>query len=332
MMVQAFARLAGQAGVDIDIDPSRKVAGQITLANGRKLFFWQTTLELNPAGATEIARDKDAANYFMRRMGYPVIPGRAFYSEGLAASLESDRDMRAGWRYARTLGLPVVVKPNRGRQGFGVAKVYTRDEYDRAATFIFAKDNVMLVQRPVSGIDCRILVLDETILSAYERTPLTVRGDGRSTIMDLLEVRRREMAAGGRTMTVDHRDFRILAKLRRQRLRLSSIPRQNQEVELLDNANLSAGGAAVDVADTVHPEFKQLAIRLTRDMGLRYCGVDLMLRGRLSERPRKYWVIEINGAPGLDHFAAKGRKRKAYFDGLYLEILRALKRGARSAR
>src|SRR5918912_2451342 len=138
----------------------------------------------------------------MRRMGYSVVPGRAFFTGAVAERSNGDRDIDAGWRYEERLGLPVIVKPNRGRQGYGVVKVHTRADYYRAATFIFDRDNVMLVQRVVSGIDCRIVVFDDRIVSAYERRPLTVRGDGHSTVAALLQARRRELAARGRTSLV----------------------------------------------------------------------------------------------------------------------------------
>jgi len=73
---------------------------------------------------------------------------------------------------------------------------------------------------------------------------------------------------------------------------------RGQRVYLLDNANLSSGGDAVDVTETIHPGFKKIAVRLTRDMGLRICGVDLMVDGNITGKPSTYWILEVNAAPG----------------------------------
>jgi len=61
-------------------------------------------------------------------------------------------------------------------------------------------------------------------------------------------------------------------------------------------------------------------------MGLRLCGVDLLLRsGSLAEAPADYVVIEINAAPGLDNYASSGVTQAARVDDLYLAVLNALR-------
>lgn len=91
-------------------------------------------------------------------------------------------------------------------------------------------------------------------------------------------------------------DPRILRNLRRRGLTLKSVPERGVCVYLLDNANLSTGGDSVEVME-VHPHFRDLAVRLTADMGLRLCGVDLMVEGDIAAVPDRYWVLEINAAP-----------------------------------
>lgn len=52
----------------------------------------------------------------------------------------------------------------------------------------------------------------------------------------------------------------------------------------------------------IHSDFRKLAIDLTRGMGLRLCGVDLLIKGgSIAESAKKFYVLEINSAPGLDH-------------------------------
>ena len=45
------------------------------LQGGRRSYFRYNTLDLNPVGASDIAKDKDYAAFFMAAMGYPVVPG-----------------------------------------------------------------------------------------------------------------------------------------------------------------------------------------------------------------------------------------------------------------
>ena len=82
----------------------------------------------------------------------------------------------------------------------------------------------------------------------------------------------------------------------------------------------------MDVTCNIHPTFKKIAIDLTRDMGLRLCGVDLMVEGDIREKVKKYWVIEINAAPGLDHYVTTGKAQKKIVENLYLEILKSMEK------
>jgi len=109
-------------------------------------------------------------------------------------------------------------------------------------------------------------------------------------------------------------------------LSLSSRLEEGQVVYLLDNANLSSGGDSRDVTELVHPGFRKLAANVTKDMGLRLCGVDLMIAGNIGEAPRdgEHWIIEINSAPGLDHYATIGKAQQKIVEDLYLEVLRAM--------
>ncbi len=322
-------KLGRKMGATVVIEPEWGVVGQITFPgragkSGKRSYFRYNTLDLNPVGASDVAKDKDYAAFFMRKLGYPAVVGKTFFRADWAKALRSKRGIDAAYRYAVQLGLPVIVKPNSGSQGGGVALVHNKREFYAAMRRIFKGDKVAIVQKKVSGKDYRIVVLDNEIISAYERIALNVTGDGRSTIAQLLKKKARGFVASSRDTQLDLKDPRIKNKLRNQELSMRSVLTSGRQVSLLDNANLSTGGDAVDVTGIVHPEFKRIAIRLTREMGLRICGVDLMIEGSISEKPRKYYVLEINAAPGLDHYVKGGKAQEKIVEDLYLRVLRSL--------
>ncbi|MBI5644503.1 cyanophycin synthetase, partial [Candidatus Kaiserbacteria bacterium] len=218
------------------------------------------------------------------------------------------------------------VKPNSGSQGTDVSLVNTKQEFYTTLKKIFKHDRIALVQRYVSGRDYRIVVLDKQVISAYERIPLSVIGDGRATILQLLKRKQKEFSSSNRDTLLKPNDPRIAQKLRRQRLSLRSVPSKGVCVYLLDNANLSSGGDAVDVTESMHQSFKKLAIDFTRDMGLRMSGVDLMVQGDIREKAKKYWILEINAAPGLDHYASSGKEQEKIVENLYFKVLKSLSR------
>lgn len=319
-------KIAPRIGATVVLEPHWNVVGQITFKSGRKRYFRTSTLDVNTMGASAIAKDKDYANFFMSHMGYPTVPGRAFFSPTWAKVTDPKRNINAAYRYALKLGLPVFVKPNSGTRGTGVALVHTKKDFYRAMKIIFRKDDVALVQKQVMGKDYRIVVLENRIISAYERLPLSVVGDGRTTVAGLLKKKQRAFDRADRDTVINIKDPRIADKLKRQGIFRRSVLRKGERIYLLDNANLSSGGDAIDVTESIHPNFTKIATSLTRDMGLRLCGVDLMVEGDLSQKPGRYWVLEINSAPGLDHYAEGGRKQAKIVEDLYCEVLKGMDR------
>ena len=105
------------------------------------------------------------------------------------------------------------------------------------------------------------------------------------------------------------------------------LPRGRQ-VRLLEVANLSCGGDSVEITRRVHRSFKALAARVAKALDLRFAGVDL-LTADITLPLQEYVVLEVNSAPGLDHYAAAGPRHVAHIDRLYREVLAAGARGPR---
>lgn len=316
-------RAVGRLGARLILEPEFGYVGHITFKNGKTTFFRNTNMSINNLGATEIARDKGYAAFFLSRFGYTVPEGQTFFCDRLCRHVTNPRTIHDGFRYASRLGFPVILKPNSRSQGRLVTKVYDRREYYRVARAILRIDSVMLVQRYCQGNDFRIVVLDDRVISAYQRLPLQVTGNGSSTIGELLRQKQHEFNAVGRDTVINAEDFRMSQRLRRHRLSLSGIPARGQRVQLLDNANLSAGGDAVDFTDRIHPEWVRLAIDVTKSMCLRLCGVDV-LTDDISAPVSDHIILEINAAPGLDNYASIGKSQAELVDYLYESVLRAL--------
>ncbi len=320
---EIITRVAPRIGAMVLLEPEYGFVGQVTFKNGKKILFRDRNFNINPLGSSEIARDKGYADFFLKHYGYNTSEGQTFFSEVLNQRVEVKRTIDDGFDYAKALGFPVILKPNNLSQGTLVAKVHNKREYYTVARKILRRTSVMLVQRFYEGNDYRIVVLDNEVISAYQRIPLFVIGDGKSTIEWLVAQKQDHFAVVGRDTEIDLTDFRIKQKLRRKRLNLKSVIAEGEKVFLLDNANLSTGGDAIDVTEEVHRDFQHLAVSITRDMGLRMCGVDII--GSDIRLPvENYVVIEINSAPGLDNYATIGDKQRDNVDALYLKVLSAL--------
>ncbi len=325
---QVLKKIAPSIGATVVIEPRWQVVGQITFQNGRRRYFRGSCIDLNSLGASEIAKDKDYANMFMNQMGYPIVPGsRTFFKKDFAIKVGAPkRDINGACIYAKKLGFPVIVKPNSGSQGTNVALVHNEKELIKAIKLVFEKDRIALIQRPVYGKDYRVVVLDNRVISAYERIPLNVIGDGKSSIEKLLLNKQKQFVKDRRDTRINFTDRRMIEKLKHQGLTLKSVIGKDEQVFLLDNANLSTGGDSIDVTDKVHKDFEKVSVELTKDMGLRLCGVDLMINGDIGEKPNNYWILEINSAPGLDHYAKSGLAQEKIVEELYLEVLKSMEK------
>jgi D-alanine-D-alanine ligase-like ATP-grasp enzyme len=321
---KVLQKVAPRIGAAVLMEPEWGISGRITFKSGKHSYFHYSTLDLNPVGGAAVARDKDYSNFFIKKLGFPVVPNsKVFFSSSWGAAIGApEQNIDAAFTHAQKITFPVIVKPNSGTQGVGVALVHTKRDFYRAMKTIFKRDNVAMVQSVVSGRDYRVVVLDGEIISAYEREPLSVTGDGKSTIETLLKRKQTEFVKRGRDTRIDQNDIRLITKLRRQGLSPHTVLEEDRKVFLLDNANLSTGGEATDVTDHVHPQFKRIAVEVTKGMGLRLCGVDLIINGSIENSPGQYWVIEINSSPGLDHYVTTGRRQRQIVENLYFTILK----------
>lgn len=319
-------RIAPTLGITVIPEPFYGRVGQLITPDDRRFFFRGSNVGLNNAGAAKMAQDKAYASYFIAQAGYPIPEGKAFYPMRVCKKIGSPLNEAAAFQYAQELGFPVIVKPNSKSEGLGVQRVDTEADFHQALEMVFvaAKDRVALVQRPVFGEDYRFIVLDNEVIAAYRRHPLSVAGDGQSTILDLMQEKQRLFDVTGRDTRIRFNDPRIAAKLKRAHLDLSTIPTLGQKLTLLDNSNLSTGGEAEDVTDFLNPDYKKIAVELTRLMGLRLCGVDIMTPDPIEQSPSSYTVIEVNAAPGLDYYTEAGDKQLENLERLYRKVLTAL--------
>lgn len=319
-------KLCPKIGATVLVEPEFGYVGQITFKNGTRTFFRNRNSSINAHGAVEIARDKGYTSFFLKSMGYHTPREQTFFSDVWCKNLHSRRTVDAACRFASRLGFPVIVKPNHFSQGVLVTKAWNAREVRRVATAVLRRDSVVLVQKFIPGKDYRIVVLDGDVISAYERVPLSVVGDGKRTIGQLLKEKQKAFEKAGRDTELDLQDFRFHWKLKRLRLSLRSVPKRGERIFLLDNANLSTGGDSVDVTSRIHTGYRTLVRSVARDMGLRLCGVDIITADISTPLDPKHVILEINAAPGLDHYASSGRRQKNIVEGLYMKVLRALER------
>lgn len=319
-------KLATQANVKIVVEPKYGFVGRIECPDGSYRYFRNTNFDLNNLGSTEISKDKDYAAYFLKMLGFNVPQGKAFFSKSWCKKIGEDLGIDKAYEFAKSIGFPLIVKPNSKSQGVGVYKVANKKEFYSAMKRIFRIDNIALVQKIAIGNDFRIVVFDGEVISAYQRVALQIKGDGVSTIGKLIQAKQNELDNSDRDSVQKMDNFRLNLTLRQHKYSKKDVLLKNKTLRLMPNSNLCSGGTSVDFTDKINPSYAKLCADITKGMGLRLCGVDLMINGSLSDELESdsYVVIEINSAPGVDNFAASGEEQAKIVDGLYLKILQAI--------
>ena len=242
--------------------------------------------------AQDIAQDKELTRQLLAEVGVPVPAGRPVASPEEA------------WEAAQEIGLPVVLKPQDGNQGRGVAtNLTTREQVVAAWAAARAEGDAVLVERFIPGNDYRLLVVGDRLVAAARREPAQVTGDGIHNVGELIDRANTDPRRGDHHATVlsrIHLDEVALAVLSDQGLTPDSIPPAGRVVLIRRNANLSTGGTATDVTDAVHPTVAARAVEAARVVGLDIAGIDVVacdINRPLEEQHGA--IVEVNAAPGL---------------------------------
>ncbi len=242
--------------------------------------------------AEMIAQDKELTRTLLHATGVPVPEGR---------SVTSAED---AWDAAEEIGLPVVVKPQYGNQGRGVAtNLSTKEQVVAAYEAAREQESTILVEQFAPGADYRLLVVGDRVVAAARRESAQVVGDGEHTIDELIEIVNLDPRRGedhATSLSKIYLDAVALQVLADQGMAPGSVPPSGAVVLIRRNANLSTGGTATDVTDFVHPELAARAVEAARVIGLDIAGVDVVAVdiGKPLESQRGV-IVEVNAAPGL---------------------------------
>jgi cyanophycin synthetase len=242
--------------------------------------------------AQEVAQDKNLTNQLLREAGIPVPAGEPVTSADEA------------WAAAQDIGAAVVVKPQDGNQGKGVAlNLKTEDQVRAAYEAAAAISKRIIVEQYCPGQDYRVLVVGDRMVAAARREPAQIIGDGLHTVEELVAIANQDPRRADHHANILSKiclDAVSLGVLREQGLFPASVPAAGRKVLIRRNANLSTGGTAVDVTDLVHPETAARAIEAAQVVGLEIAGVDIVCPDIARPLEEQNGVIvEINAAPGL---------------------------------
>lgn len=263
----------------------------VSNSEGKRLGFKWGRSPLASGVALSICSYKEATRRLLERVDVPVPQGRVF----------SVDDFDKAVQYADRIGYPVVVKPVAGLRGIGVvAGIQNRSELT-AALDLYTQSEMggddFVLEEHVPGEDYRIVIIGDEVVASVVRAPASVVGDGKHTVMELIEYKNR---ARKENPHLSSRPIKLGETVKYQLsvagLTYSSVPEAGQHVTLANGANLSQGGDSFEIASKLHPTIKELAVKAVKAVpGLGFCGLDMLIEDPTkSIHDQRVTVIELN--------------------------------------
>lgn len=256
----------------------------------RQRRIWTAETDQTSAIAEGIASDKDLTKSLLQSCGVPVPEGRV---------VDSPED---AWEAAEDIGVPVVVKPSDGNHGRGVsAELMTREEVEAAYDIALKEGSEVMVERFVRGNEHRLLVVAGRLAAATRGESVSVTGDGRSSLAELIDSQLNTDPRRGATedfpldVIILDKEPAIGLEIARQGFTPDSIPPLGKQVMIQRNGNV-----AFDVTDLVHPDVAATVSLAARVVGLDVAGIDLVaedISRPLAEQGGA--IVEVNAGPGL---------------------------------
>lgn len=248
---------------------------------------------LDTAIGARLAQSKVQTAHLLRAAGLP------------APEHEAVNRMPAALTAARGLGWPVVVKPADLERGEGVT-VDVTDEAQLGPAFALAQRlssaRQVIVERQVAGYCHRLVIARGQLLYAVKRLPMSVTGDGRRSIAELVDAEWRAQLrlppwsrSGIRPL-----DELALAELAAAGHLASSVPAPGMRIALRRIESTEWGGVDEEVSAAVHPENLRIAQEAASLLGLDIAGIDLIT----TDIARPWYengaiVNEVNHSPQL---------------------------------
>jgi acyl-CoA synthetase (AMP-forming)/AMP-acid ligase II/D-alanine-D-alanine ligase-like ATP-grasp enzyme len=263
---------------------------------------------LDSAIGAKLSQNKVATGGLLRSAGLPAAV------HAVAATHDAAR------RAAGRIGWPVVVKPVDRDRGEGVTVDVADDQtlrvaFDEAVRLSKAKQAI--IERQVDGVCHRLFVANGKLLYAVKRLPMSVSGNGRQTVAELVasEFEAQQRLPPWTRSAIRPLDAMALAAMAAAGFAASSIPDSGTRVPLRRIESTEWGGVDEEVTEQIHPENLRVALAATALFGLNVAGIDI-----ISPDISRPWhengaiINEVNFTPLLGGGDISRRHLPAFLD------------------
>ncbi|QEN03638.1 bifunctional glutamate--cysteine ligase GshA/glutathione synthetase GshB [Thiospirochaeta perfilievii] len=291
----------------------------ISISNKRKIEYIKqaTKTSLDSYSTALIMENKAITKKVLLKSGISVPNG------GIYTGID-----RALMDFNKYLKSKIVIKPNNTNFGIGITILeanFSIEQYQEGLELAFNNDDTILIEEFFKGNEYRFTIIDGKVAGILQRVPANVVGDGKSNILELIEIKNRNPLRG-RGYKKPLEQLKVgseeLFYLKSKNLTPNYIPQKDEIVFLRENSNISTGGDSLDFTDLIDTSYKDEAERAAKAVGANITGVDMMIENIQNRRSdTNATIIELNFNPAIHiHcYPFKGKNRR-----LGLQVLNAL--------
>lgn len=245
----------------------------------------------NSLQVRKASRSKKQAREQFAKYGIPHARGTVFYNPLTA------------WRFAKTHGFPVCVKPN--VSGFSRGSHFPINNYRqlwKAALLVKIWWPSSIIEQYLLGANYRVLATDTTLASVIRRYPPFVDGNGQDTIAQLIDQENTVRESMGLFPTIHpiEKSAAIVRHLHKHGRTLDTVPEADERVELFHRVALAPGGVVEIIDQQIIPEDnKALFLKIVKAFDAKLFGIDVIFEKGIdvSYTQQRCIFLEVNSRP-----------------------------------
>jgi D-alanine-D-alanine ligase-like ATP-grasp enzyme len=273
--------------------------------------FNSTFSDFTSAVGVNIARNKYQTSQLLKRHGFPVAQ---------QIPIQEGDDP---FELAEKIGYPVVVKPVDKDGGSGVhAGVGNRATLLNCIKDAAAISKNLVIEKFHVGNNYRITFLNDVVLSATQKFPGGVLGDGHTSIHGLIAFQTDDERPRFSPfddykppLVLDDEAVSVLAE---RGVGAGMVPASGEYVALRRRSNAISGGVTKKLeVERIHPDNLSMLREVVRLVGVDICGVDY-----ISVDIGQPWyevggiIVEANAQPQIGYSASRNLLREIYRDSI----------------
>lgn len=270
------------------------------LINGKHFYF--ESIPIKPE-FLEMSKNWDDKSILKKEFSKHNIPAPDYFK----FSIFSFKNLE---KFFHKLTKPIIVKPRVGSRGrHTTTNINNLEQFSEAVNIAKQIGPFLITEEHLLGSVCRATLIGGTLAGFYKAEALTIVGDGKKTIKELIEEKDRLRHERVETVKISKE---LIDYIRRSGFGIDDILPGKISLTLTHRTGRLFGGRTKEMLDELHPSFIPILEKATKIVGLSVVGFDCVIPDPTkSAHSQKWGIIECNTLPFIDlhYYALEGKPK-----------------------